>query len=474
MTDLTSGATFADYGTHFQQKIVQCLLIDRAWAEQMVEVLEPSYFDIKYLRFLAETYVKYTEKYRTYPSLKLLISVIKDELKMGNDLVLRDQIINYLKDLRTNPDMGDLPMVKEKSLDFCKRQKLKKALEKTVELIETEKYDSIVDLMKTAIAAGTAAELGHDFYEDREKRFELLARDVVPTGIPELDAADILQGGSGRGELHVVAASTGVGKSHFLTQLGCHALKLKKNVLHYTFELSESKIGIRYDSNLVSIDSNEIISRKDEVLSYYATAGEDLGRLRIKYYNTNTASVQTLRNHIERLSLKGFIPDLIIIDYADIMRSSRQFEDLRRELKMIYEELRGFASELNVPIWTASQSNKEGSRSEVVDMDNMSESYGKAMVADFIVGLSRKPEEKATGRGRIYVAKNRNGKDGLMFPVIINTARSQIEVVGDRDTPSPRNNGDKSTDIRESLRDKLKEMQERNGSAGTLSFKKVG
>lgn len=212
MNDLTSGASFANYGTHFQQKIVQCLLMDRAWAEQMVEVLEPEYFDIRYLRFLAEVYVKYVEKYRTVPSLKLLISMVKDELKIGNDTILRDQTIEYLKHIRTNPDMGDLPMIKEKSLDFCKRQKLKKALEKTVELIETEKYDSIVDLMKNAIAAGTASELGHDFYEDREKRFELLAREVVPTGIPELDASDILQGGSGRGELHVITASTGVGK----------------------------------------------------------------------------------------------------------------------------------------------------------------------------------------------------------------------------------------------------------------------
>lgn len=263
--------------------------------------------------------------------------------------------------------------------------------------------------------------------------------------------------------------------SHFLTQIGCHALKLQKNVLHYTFELSESKIGIRYDSNLTSIDSNEVVSRKQEILEYYEAADADLGRLRIKYYSPNTATVQTLRTHIERLALKGFTPDLILIDYADIMRSSRHFEDLRRELKLIYEELRGFAAEINVPIWTASQSNKEGSRTEVVDMDNMSESYGKAMVADFIVGLSRKPEEKATGRGRLYVAKNRNGKDGLMFPVIIDTARSQIQVIGEGASPSARGTtGDKSTDLRESLREKLRELQAKKEGVTYLSSKKVG
>ena len=160
-----------------------------------------------------------------------------------------------------------------------------------------------------------------------------------------------------------------------------------------------------------------------------------LGRLIIKEFPTNTASIYTVRSHIERLDVKGFRPDLIVIDYADIMRSTRQFDSLRLELKLVYEELRGFASEKGIPIWTASQSNKEGANAEVIDMTNMSEAYGKAMICDFIISVSRRSHEKANGWGRLYVAKNRAGRDGLIFPAKINTARSQFEIVGAADVP---------------------------------------
>ena len=221
--------------------------------------------------------------------------------------------------------------------------------------------------------------------------------------------------------------------SHFLTMIGANALREGKSVLHYTFELSETAVGIRYDSNLCDIDSNDVMDRKEEIIKFYNE--NRLGRLFIKEYPTNTATIYTLKTHIERLDLKGFKPDIIIIDYADIMRSSRQFDSLRHELKLVYEELRGMAMELSVPIWTASQSNKEGANSEIIDMTNMSEAYGKAMICDVIVSVSRRPHEKAGGWGRLYIAKNRAGRDGLVYPVKINTARSKFEITGESDSP---------------------------------------
>ena len=135
-----------------------------------------------------------------------------------------------------------------------------------------------------------------------------------------------------------------------------------------------------------------------------------MGRLIIKEYPTGSATVMTIRNHIEKLLLKSFVPSLIIIDYADIMRSSRRFDSLRHELKLIYEELRNLSMDMNVPIWTASQSNREGANATVVGLENMAEAYGKAMVADVVLSLSRKPMEKASGVGRLFIAKNRAGK----------------------------------------------------------------
>jgi replicative DNA helicase len=317
--------------------------------------------------------------------------------------------------------------VKEKSLDFCRRQAFREALESAVEMVATDKFESVVDLMKKAVSVGMANTTGHDFFEDAEARFVKVNRNPCPTGLDVIDGKDILRGGLGRGELGVVVAPTGVGKSHWLTAMGAHALKMGKNVVHYTFELTETAVGLRYDSNLCYIPSNDVPDMKEDVLKTYESM--DLGRLIIKEYPTGTATVQTLRNHIEKLSLKGFVPNLIIIDYADIMRSSRTYDSLRHELKLVYEELRNLAMELNLPVWTASQANREASGAEVVGLENMSEAYGKAMVADVVVSISRKPSEKADGSGRLFIAKNRAGKDGILFPIHIDTSQSRISIL---------------------------------------------
>ncbi len=320
-----------------------------------------------------------------------------------------------------------MAFVKDKSLDFCKKQAFKDALEQSVELIQTEKFESVLTIMKEAVSVGMQSSVGHDFFEDVEARFVKINRCVCPTGISQLDAPTILQGGLGRGEIGVVTANTGVGKSHWLVAMGANAMRNGKNVLHYTFELTEHAVGLRYDSNLCDINSNEVQDNKEDVLDRYKDM--ELGRLIIKEYPTGSCSVVTIRNHVEKLALKGFKPSVIIIDYADIMRSTRSYDSLRHELKLIYEELRNLAMDLNIPIWTASQANRESASSEIVGLENMSEAYGKAMVADVVISLSRRAQEKATGLGRLFVAKNRAGKDGILFPIKIDCARSKFTVL---------------------------------------------
>lgn len=418
---------FSKYGKTFQEKIFQAFIADTNWAAQMIEVMTPAYFEKDYLKYLTTKYFSYYEKYKCFPTLPLLVTIIRDDLREGNDAVLRDQIVEFLHRVKTNPDVGDLCFVKEKSLDFCKKQSLREALEEAVDLIAVEKYDSVVTLMKNAISRGEPATLGHDFFNDYETRFTKITRTTCPTGLKELDKKDILNGGLGRGEIGVITAPTGVGKSHFLVHVGAEALKVGKNVIHYTFELSERAVGLRYDSHLCDIPSSDIVDRKDEVIEAYENS--ELGKLIIKEYPTGSATVLTIRNHIEKLLLKGFVPGLVVIDYADIMRSSRSYDSLRHELKLVYEELRNLAMDMNIPVWTASQANREASNASVVGLENMSEAYGKAMVADVVVSLSRKPMEKATGAGRLFVAKNRAGRDGILFPVHLDTSMSKISII---------------------------------------------
>ena len=246
MLDVTinkNASCFGQYGKSFQEKIFQCLLSDRNWSSQMCEVMTSDYFDLQYLKYLTSKYFVYYKKYKDFPTLNLLISIVRDDLREGKDVILRDQIVEFLHRIKSNPDTGDLAYVKDKSLDFCKRQALKGALEQAVLLVSTAKYEGIVDLMKEAISVGSPSTLGHNFFEDMEARFIKVNRGACPTGITQLDQKDILDGGLGRGEIGVVTANTGVGKSHWLVEMGAEALRRGKNVVHYTFELSENCRG---------------------------------------------------------------------------------------------------------------------------------------------------------------------------------------------------------------------------------------
>jgi hypothetical protein len=113
------------------------------------------------------------------------------------------------------------------------------------------------------------------------------------------------------------------------------------------------------------------------------------------------------------------------------MRSTEKYELPRMELQRIFEELRGLAQELNVPIWTATQSNKEGSKQDFIDMTNMAESYGQSHACDVIFGFHRKPEMKATGYGTLFIAKNRAGKDGIQFYVHLDTSKSKLKIISE-------------------------------------------
>lgn len=450
-------AWFGQYGKHFQEKIFQALISDIRYASQMMEIMHPDFFELKYLQYLTEKYFSYRNKYRSFPSLKLLVSIVRDELNDDSSIILREQVVEFLHRLKSNPELGDQKYVKEKSLDFCRTQAFKEALEQSVELIATEKFESVLGLMKSAVCMGMSNTTGHDFFEDMEARFKKSNRVVVPTGLARLDSHDILRGGLGKGEIGVVTANTGVGKSHWLVQMGANAMAAGKNVVHYTFELSEESVGIRYDSCLTNVPSNEIVNRKEEVKSFYED--KKLGRLFIKEYPTGSASVVTIKNHLDKLLLKDFKPHVIIVDYADIMRSTRSYDSLRHELKLVYEELRNLAMEMNIPVWTASQANRDSANSDIVGLENMSEAYGKAMVADVVISLSRKSTEKAGGTGRLYVAKNRAGRDGLLFPISIDTARSKFDILDENHLTLNEALKEDESDMKSKLREKWKDVR---------------
>jgi replicative DNA helicase len=261
--------------------------------------------------------------------------------------------------------------------------------------------------------------------EDFEMRFEEKARNPITTGWQTID--EISKGGLGKGELGVVIAPTGAGKSMVLAHLGSKALKAGKNVVHYTLELADTVVGTRYDSCLTGYLLNEVRAFKEQIYDELRTLP---GKLIIKEYPTRSATIHTIKNHIEKMKTAGFVPDMIIVDYADLIKpegSSR--EEKRHQLEAIYEELRGISQEVGCPIWTASQTNRSGLNAEVITMESISEAFNKCFVADFIFSVSRTVSDKETNSGRIFVAKNRNGPDGMIYPIFMNTANVKIKVL---------------------------------------------
>ena len=148
----------------------------------------------------------------------------------------------------------------------------------------------------------------------------------------------------------------------------------------------------------------------------------------IKYYPTKAATVNTLSAHLKQLELKNIKPDMIIVDYADILRDSSGMREVRHQLGAVYEDLRGLAGELEIPIWTASQANRSALDEDVIEAGKIAESYIKIMTADFVMSLSRKVEDKIGNTGRFHIIKNRFGPDGISYPAMVNTNTGKIEI----------------------------------------------
>jgi replicative DNA helicase len=321
-------------------------------------------------------------------------------------------------------DLTDVEYIKDTSLDFCKKQNLKSAMVKSIGLLQNSSYDEISQVINDSLKLGMDNDEGYDWKKDFEERFKPRFRNPISTGWDLID--NISKGGLGQKELGVVIAPTGAGKSMVLVHLGTQALKAGKTVVHYTLELQDTVIGSRYDSCLTKVPLGNLMSFKEKI---YEEVQDIEGRLIVKEYPTKSATTHTIKTHLEKLKMRNINVDMIIVDYADLLRPVRSQREKRNELETIYEELRGIASEMQCPIWTASQTNRSGLNAEVITMEAISEAFNKCFVSDFIFTVSRTVDDKVANSGRVFVAKNRNGPDGLVFPIFMDTSTVSIKVL---------------------------------------------
>ena len=418
--------SFSQFGKSFQEKLGRIILHDRVFSDQMQEVLEYKHFDKKYLQAFVQAIFDYKQKYEAHPTFAIMVPVIKEELLDYPELVKR-QVFDYLSRIKSGDVSGDdAEYVKQKSLDFCKKQKLKLAILTSVDLLQKSSFEEIQKVINEAMKLGTDNDHGHDFIQDFEVRYMPQTRAPVVTGWDEIDS--ITRGGLGKRELGVVVAPTGAGKSMALVHIGSRAVVMGKTVVHYTLELAETTIGLRYDSAITGVPLSMTFEYKDQIKE--KITGIE-GQLIVKEYPTKSATTKTLENHLDRLRQKGVEPDMIIVDYADLLRpaTTSYKQELRHSLGDIYEELRGIAQKYDMPVWTASQTNRGGLNAEVITMEAISEAFNKCFVADFICTISRTAQDKTENTGRMFVAKNRNGPDGMVYPMHMDTSKVYLEVL---------------------------------------------
>jgi len=406
------------YGHDFQIKVLSSLLTHKEFLVNIHDIISDEYFENPAQKWAIKEILKYYDKYHTTPSLDIL----KVELLKVDNEVLQLSIKEQLKLAFVSSD-EDLEYVQEEFTNFCKNQQLKKALMSSVDLLKAGDFDGIRFLVDNALKAGQDKNIGHEYVKDIEERYRENSRSTVPTPWPKID--QLLQGGLGNGDFGLIFGNPGGGKSWSLVAIGGHAVRLGYNVLHYTLELGEEYVGKRYDAFFTKIPVNKVDSHRDKI--------EDIipqlpGQLIIKEYPTGRASVSTIESHIAKSTSMGVKPDLVIIDYVDLLSSRKTNRERKDEIDDIYTSTKGLARQLDIPIWSVSQVNRAGAQDKVIQGDKAAGSYDKIMITDFCMSLSRKKEDKVNNTGRFHLMKNRYGMDGITFGIQADTSTGHFVV----------------------------------------------
>jgi replicative DNA helicase len=410
--------TLQQYGNHFQLKVISSLLKHKQFLQNVYDNINENEFENPAHKWIITETQKYYQKYHTNPTPEYL----SIELKKLDNEVLKISIAEQLKEaLKAVND--DRDYVEKEYSTFCKNQQLKTALMSSVDLLSKGNYDDIRSIIDSALKAGEDKTVGHEYEKDVETRYRLEERRAVPTNWAHVN--ELLMGGLGAGDLGMILGGPGGGKSWFLVNIGSAAIKMGYNVLHYTLELSQDYVGKRYDAVLTGIEFQQIHNHRDSIEKAIDAIK---GKLIIKEFPMGKTTPSTIEAHIQKCVTLGTVPDLVIIDYVDLLRSRNKSSERKDEIDDVYTSIKGLARQINTPIWTVSQVNRMGSKDDIIEADKIAGSYDKIMIADFAMSLSRKRIDKLNGTGRIHVIKNRFGSDGMTYSAKINTANGHIDI----------------------------------------------
>jgi len=410
---MATNKNFDYLGNNFQIQLLNQIILDKDFSHSIIDVILPSYFENKYFKIIIQMVKEYYKKYNHTPSFDTLEQVAKSELQqeIASKIVL--DMINKIKDAPI--EGGDF--VQEKALKFCKQEEVIKVMNKAQKIIdggEFENYDTIEEMFREAMQVGEKDTSMMNVFSNLDQVLDDDFRHPIPMGIPGIDR--LLKGGLAKGEIGVVLAPTGVGKSTLLTKISNHAFNMGYNVLQIFFEDNPKIIQRKHFTLWTKIHPDELSEKKDDVMNKVDEIQKTMtNKLILKKLPSDTVTMMQIKNQIRKMIADGTKIDMVLLDYIDCVVPDKNLGD---EWKSEGSVMRGFEAmchELNIVGWTATQGNRNSISSEVVTTDQMGGSIKKAQVGHVIISVAKTLQQKELKLATIAITKSRIGDDGIVF-----------------------------------------------------------
>ena len=403
-----------DYlGNTFQVQLLNQIVVDKDFSHSIMDVIESSYFDNKYFKIIIQMIKEYHTKYESTPTFDTLEQIVKSEIPQ--ELVAKI-VLDTLKQVKDAPFEGT-SFVQEKALKFCKQQELQKAMDKSQKIItegDFESYDKVEGLIREALQVGEVEKGQTDVFDNLDTVLDEDYRHPIPMGITGIDK--LLKGGLAKGEIGVILAPTGVGKTTVLCKIANTAFNMGYNVLQIFFEDNPKIIQRKHFTMWTGIEPDNLVLHKDVVMSKVTEIKETMkNELILKKLASDSMTMNQIKNQVRKIIADGTKIDMILLDYIDCVLPESSAKDEWKAEGSVMRGFEGMCHELNIAGWTATQGNRSSISSEVVTTDQMGGSIKKAQVGHVIITVAKSLQQKEMNLATIAITKSRLGKDGVVF-----------------------------------------------------------
>lgn len=403
-------------GYSFQVKLVKQLVEDHKFSETIISIVDPNYFDNEYMRLIVASLKDYYEKYETIPSYATIFNLIKTQVRRE---IARESAVELIKEVKES-DNKDCLHTQDVAIKFCKQQELKKATQKIQKILDNgdfDRYEECEELVKQAISVGTEKDEGIDIFHAIEDVLSEDFRSPIATGLTGID--NLMGGGLSKGELGVILAAFGVGKTTIMTRMANTAYLTGKNVVQIFFEDNVKVIQRKHFSCFTGIDLSDLGDRREEVKEALPRFQNLENNLILKKMSSDGTTITHIKQYLRKLISSGIKPDIVFLDYIDCVQPTKQFKDEYSGEGNVMRQFETMLSELDIAGWTAVQGNRSSIGADLVEANMMGGSIKKGQIGHFILSVAKTLEQKEEGRATLAVLKSRFGRDGVIFPDIV-------------------------------------------------------